>query len=139
MRADPWRLSDGSADLTRNMPIQLGSDLSLRQRRGERPVIVKELPLSMFVDAHEAQCEKNHYQTLERIRERGGFGASEAIAVLSCLPFDGVQAIGNEAAHRILYAMIATHNRGMRVAEAAAQAQACPVGEGPHREIREGQ
>jgi hypothetical protein len=35
---------------------------------------------------HEAQCVKNHSQSLERIAERGGFGAGEAWLVVNGLP-----------------------------------------------------
>lgn len=109
--------------LTTDMPILSPTgDLALRIRRDERLVIVHSLPLTMFVDAHERQCQRNHGQTLERIRERGGFGAIEALAVLSCTSyFDlGADRVSSEYAHRLLYQMAATHNRGMRVAEKAA-------------------
>jgi hypothetical protein len=32
---------------------------------------------------HEAQTKRNHYQTLERLRERGGLSAQEAMAVVA--------------------------------------------------------
>lgn len=41
----------------------------------------KSLPFKMFLP-HEAQCLKSHSQTLQRIKERGGFGPCEAVAVL---------------------------------------------------------
>ena len=103
--------------LTRDMPIMLTSGLRLRITRGERPVIVKSVPQTMFVDAHERQCESNHHQTLDRIRQRGGFDAGEAVAVLSNLGYDAIRSVTEESAHRILYSMIAIHNGGMRVAE----------------------
>jgi hypothetical protein len=106
--------------LTGDMPILRNSGIDLRVRRGERVVVVPKLPRTMFVDAHERQCQANHSgQTLERIRERHGLSAIEAVAVLACLPFEAVQALTHETAHRILYAMHSTHNRGMRIAEAA--------------------
>ena len=106
--------------LTADMPIQVNSELQLRVQRGQRPVLVRSLPRTMFVDAHERQCQRNHGQTLDRIRERGGFGATEAIAVLSCLGWEHFEGLKSEHSHYVLYSMIAMHNRGMRVAEAAA-------------------
>lgn len=121
-------MDDGSPvmTLTRDMPIQVNADLELRTRRGERLVLVRRLPVTMFVDAHEGQCQRNHSQTLERIRERHGFGAIEAVAVLSCVHWDQVETMKSELAHRILYAMVSTHNRGMRVADAASPSQDTP-------------
>lgn len=103
--------------LTANMPIMITSELRLRIARGARPVIVKTVPQTMFVDAHERQCDSNHRQTLDRIRQRGGFDAGEAVAVLSHLDYDAIRSVTEESAHSILYSMIALHNGGMRVAE----------------------
>lgn len=100
--------------LTANMPIMVTSGLRLRIARGERPVIVKSVPLTIFTTAHERQCDRNHSQTLDRIRQRGGFDAGEAVAVLSCLHYDAIRSVEEESAHKILYEMIAAHNRGMR-------------------------
>lgn len=109
--------------LTADMPIQISIPLQQRKRAGELMVIVTEIPLTLFVDASERQCRENHSgQSLERIRERGGFGATEAVAVLSNLRFWNVESIKEEHAMRILYSMIAIHNRGMRIAEANAKA-----------------
>lgn len=36
-----------------------------------------------FMAPHESQCQKNHGQSLKRIAERGGLGASEAWAVVN--------------------------------------------------------
>lgn len=107
--------------LTADMPIMITSELRLRIARGARPVIVKSVPLSLFVDVHERQSDRNHSQTLDRIRQRGGFDAGEAVAVLSCLGYDAIRSVGEEDCHNILYSMISTHNRGMRVAEALAR------------------
>jgi hypothetical protein len=110
--------------LTADMPIQVSARLALELRRGKRIVVVRRLPRELFVDAHERQCEANHGQTLERIRERSGFDALEAIAVLSCLPFEAVASITEETAHRILYGWHSSFNRGKRVAEALAKTAA---------------
>lgn len=110
----------------KEMPIQVGGFLKLSERRGERPVIVRALPWEMVADeATAARCLKNHDQTLERIAERGGFGASEAIRCIAGLGlFDDVT-IPEAQAHRILYAMRVLFNRGQRVAEAKATGSAC--------------
>lgn len=104
----------------KTMPIQIGSELDLAERRGERLVLVKSIPLEMISDeACERQSQKNHSQTVERIRERGGFGAGEAIRVMSGLSWDNPELkIPDREAHRILYSMVMMFNRGQRVAEA---------------------
>lgn len=102
------------------MPIQIDSDLALAERRGERIVLVKSIPWEMIGDeACERQSQKNHSQTLDRIRERGGFGAGEAIRIMSSLAWDNPELkIPEREAHRILYSMMVLFNRGQRVAEA---------------------
>jgi hypothetical protein len=52
--------------------------------------IVKKFPIQEgpsvpweFMAPHESQCQKNHGQSLKRIAERGGLGASEAWAVVN--------------------------------------------------------
>jgi len=42
---------------------------------------IVDIPWSA-IEPHRHQAEKNHYQTLERLAERGGLGWSEALAVL---------------------------------------------------------
>lgn len=37
---------------------------------------------------HEKQAKKNHYQTLDRLRERGGLSAQEAMAVVADENYD---------------------------------------------------
>lgn len=106
--------------LTADMPIMLTDAFHQRIGRGERLVRVRSMPVTIFVDAHERQSAENHRRTLARIRERGGFDATEMVAVLACLPYRAIEGLTEEAAHRILYAFTSTHNRGMRVAEAAA-------------------
>lgn len=103
--------------LTADMRVMISAELDRRVKRGERIAIVRSVPRTIFVSAHERQSDRNHGQTLEDIRKRGGFSATEMIAVLSCLDWEAVGCLKEEAAHRILYSMIATHNRGMRVAE----------------------
>jgi hypothetical protein len=43
--------------------------------KGER------FPMSLF-RPHEGQARENHYQSLDRLAERGGLGWSEALAIL---------------------------------------------------------
>lgn len=102
------------------MPIQVYSELALAERRGERLVLVRSIPWAMIADdACERQSQRNHSQSLERIAERRGFGASEAVRVLAGLTWDDPKlSIPNLAAHRILYAMRVMFERGQRVAEA---------------------
>lgn len=40
-----------------------------------------------IIAGHESQCQKNHYQTLERIAQRGGFSPAEALAVIENRPW----------------------------------------------------
>lgn len=105
------------------MPIQVGNDLDLRERQGERPVIVRSIPWEMIAgEAGERQSQRNHGQTLEEIAKRSGFSACEAICVMASMPW---KAIGTDAdAHRILYAMKVLFNRGQRVAEATSAKEA---------------
>jgi hypothetical protein len=106
--------------LTADMPIMLSCAMTRRLERGEQLVRVRSVPKAMFCEVSERWSEQNHRQTLDRIRQRGGFDAVEVIAVLSALRFDAVGCMEEESAHRVLYAMIALHRRGMRIAEQAA-------------------
>jgi hypothetical protein len=40
-----------------------------------------------LIAPHEKQAQRNHYQTLERLAERGGLSAREALAVIEDRPF----------------------------------------------------
>lgn len=40
-----------------------------------------------FLEPHRRQATKNHYQTLERLAERGGLSADELVAVLEDRPW----------------------------------------------------
>ena len=90
------------------MPIQVGGlgndDLALRERRGEKVLIVRSIPRELIAgEAGERQSQKNHSQTLDRIAERGGFSACEAICVIAGVEYEKLGS--NETNHRILYAM----------------------------------
>ena len=43
--------------------------------------LLKEIPWA-FISPHEAQARRNHGQTLERLAQRGGLGASEVIDIV---------------------------------------------------------
>lgn len=65
------------------MPIVLPGDTP-------RDVTSFDLPLEFF-RAHEAQARENcHGRSLERIAERGGLGAAEALAVLEDRPWQHI-------------------------------------------------
>lgn len=54
------------------------------------PIRLTKVPWSVIAP-HEAQAQRNHGgQTLERLAERGGLCAKEALAVLLDLPFEAV-------------------------------------------------
>ena len=99
----------------RKMPIQVGSRLDLRERQGERMVLVRRVPFALFEgEAIERQSQRNHQQSVARIAERGGYSACEALAVIAGLDWDRVSKVDEEAAHRILYAMHVSYNQGRR-------------------------
>lgn len=54
-------------------------------RRESMPImnnpLMNRIPFAMIAP-HEAQAEANHWQSLERLAERGGLSACEAIAIL---------------------------------------------------------
>lgn len=52
----------------------------------------------------EAQAQANHYQTLDRLRERGGLDAAEAVAILRGLPYQEI--LPRSEAHRQLVAIV---------------------------------
>ncbi len=39
------------------------------------------------IAGHEAQAQRNHYQSLERLAERGGLGVCEAVAIIEDRPW----------------------------------------------------
>ncbi len=50
---------------------------------------------------HEAQCKTNHGQTLERIAQRGGFGAGEAWCVVNDLHWKEADKMGWDKADKL--------------------------------------
>lgn len=53
--------------------------------RSEMPIMgskrIKSIPWGV-IDGHERQAQSNHYQTLERLAERGGLAPAEAVAII---------------------------------------------------------
>lgn len=52
--------------------------------------LLSEIPWDMIAP-HEAQARSNHYQSLERLAQRGGLSASEAIQILEGRSFGTVK------------------------------------------------
>lgn len=48
-----------------------------------QPAIIRGLPESILLLAHEEYAAQGHSQSFERIQERGGFGVMEVIALLA--------------------------------------------------------
>jgi hypothetical protein len=48
--------------------------------------MLKSVPME-FLEPHRQQAERNHYQTLERLNERGGLTAREMLAVIYDVEF----------------------------------------------------
>lgn len=93
---------------TQDMPIQQPH----HDQSGPREVRVRRVPMSLFRGCDE-WCQKFHGQSLERIAERGGFDAHEALRVVCNLVHHPAH-LSNDDAHRILYAMVVMYRRGQR-------------------------
>lgn len=52
--------------------------------------LLSEIPYAMIAP-HEAQAQRNHGQTLDRLAERGGLSAAEAIAIIQGRPWGSVK------------------------------------------------
>lgn len=57
-----------------------------RRRDPSLPAAPRSIPWSL-VAAHEAQALRNHYQTVERLAQRGGLSPAELVAVLEDRPW----------------------------------------------------
>lgn len=53
-------------------------------------MLMSEIPFAM-IEPHEAQALRNHGQTLERLAQRGGLAASEAVAIMKGLRWGAVK------------------------------------------------
>lgn len=58
-----------------------GGHSTISQVRKSGGLVVVAVPWSML-EPHEAQAQRNHSQSLQRLAERGGLSACEALAVL---------------------------------------------------------
>ncbi len=89
------------------MPIQ-SHNADLKPR-------VRTVPWALFADELcETRCQQNHGgQTLERIAERMGFDAAEALAVICHLPWKDNQFGDEQTCHRLLYMMAARYRAGV--------------------------
>lgn len=102
------------------MPIQSHDD-KLKPR-------VRSVPWELFGgDLCEQRCKENHAgQSLDRIAERMGFSADEALAVICNLPWRANQFGDEQTCHRLLYMMAARYRTGVltggRIAAQAASA-----------------
>lgn len=68
-----------------DMPIMCSPELDLRIARGKAPK-PNPFPMELLIP-HEAQALKNHDQTLKRLKERGGLGAAELLAIMEDRPW----------------------------------------------------
>lgn len=106
--------------LTAPMPVLRRSEWQREVARNPRLVDVKSVPATVFCDIMERQAQQNHGQSLVGLAGRGGLSPQEMLAVLACSEWRPYGGLSDEAAHRLLYAVVSIHNRGMRVAERAA-------------------
>jgi hypothetical protein len=70
--------------------------------RGYAPRPIVRFPTGVpwaLVEPHRAQAPRNHFQTLERLAERGGLAPSELVAVLEDRPWHAMNEA--EAADRL--------------------------------------
>lgn len=56
----------------------------------------QDIPWSM-IEPHEDQAQKNHYQTLERLAQRGGLAPCEAVAILEDRPWHKMDSANAQA------------------------------------------
>ncbi|MBY0254539.1 MAG: hypothetical protein K2X54_24695, partial [Methylobacterium organophilum] len=98
----------------RTMRIMLSPAMQDLVRVAPRTVIVDHVPWELFEEqSAQATCERNHRQTIERISERGGFDAREAVCVLTGMGPGAVMLLQEGHAHRILYQMVHLFRRGV--------------------------
>lgn len=106
------------AHIRGDMPITFDP----RHPYGTRPVRVGSVQAAIFGDANARQAMMNHKgATLDQLRDRGGVTAVQAVAILSCL---AELHVGEDEAHRILYAMNSIYNGGKIAGAGAALARA---------------
>ena len=91
--------------MRKTMPIQ--------SNPGLKPC-VRSIPWELLAgDLCAQRCMENHAgQSLERIAERGGVSADEALAIICNMSW-GSDFGGEQASHRVLYMMAAMYRRGV--------------------------
>ncbi|MFM0405277.1 hypothetical protein [Paraburkholderia dipogonis] len=67
-----------------------------RDRR-DLPLAPQSIPY-WIVEQHEAQARRNHYQTVQRLKERQGCSWRELLAILTDRRYQDVPAMSNSAA-----------------------------------------
>lgn len=67
-----------------------------RDRRS-LPLAPQSIPY-WIVEKHAAQAKLNHYQTVQRLKERQGCSWRELLAILTDRPFEGVPKMSDSAA-----------------------------------------
>jgi sulfur relay (sulfurtransferase) complex TusBCD TusD component (DsrE family) len=108
--------------LTKDMPVRPSWEFARELKRGRRIPHVVTLDVGMFHGAHDRQCRENHSdQDLERLRERGGLSAREALAILTCSPFEDYRGVSEETAMRALYSMQSIYRGGVLAGRSALQ------------------
>lgn len=104
------------------MPIQVHARQLDELRKAEIPIVTFNVPMFHFL-AHADQAMANHGQTLDRLAERGGLSAGEAIAILEDKKEHRAD-LG--CAHALLGAMVADLNSRRMLAELRGQIPARP-------------
>jgi hypothetical protein len=92
----------------RRFTIMAPWNLKVREERDQGVIaIVLWIPWSLIAP-HEAQAKSNHGQSLERLDERGGLTADEAVAVLEDRPWHRMPRAESNAR---LLELMAEHSR----------------------------
>lgn len=76
-----------------------------------------------IIAPHEAQAKTNHGQTLERLRERGGLGAAEVVAILEDRPWR--RSMSNVDAHASLVRELKRRDDAGQIARLRAALNQC--------------
>lgn len=98
------------------MPIMLSQFTRHRIARKEPIVRVERLPMGMFA-LSEAVAQRNHGQSLEQLRARGGLDPLEAVAILSAIHYTDIGRLSEETCLHILVAMEDLWSRGQTLGQ----------------------
>lgn len=109
-----------SVKLTKDMPVRPSWEFQRAIKLGKRLPHVTSLDRGMFHEAHDKRCQDNHSgQDLERLRERHGISAREALAILCCVPFEAFEGVSEATAMCALYSMRSIYRGGVLAGRAA--------------------